>query len=221
MQTAFYDYTSTNTCTGSPILVSYVRDTCIGRQFEITNNSTGGGTMTCQSALTDYSWEQTSCNPNSNNIDISNWSRNYVVKELFTYSSTCEDNVAQAFAVAADDICHPMTMEMASTQHTQAYVKVNCNANSPIWNTCWDNKCLNCTVETFGGSPCKLMGAAASNKIRCISAPNVPASPTRPTSTTNTVSIPTGSWSVNQENEAITCHVSLTVISIVFIILLM
>lgn len=170
MQNAFYDYTSTSRCTGSPLLVSFIQyshDCASNNLFEIDGESTCSPFVGAESYA--YKWTGSSCT-NATSLDISKWTRNYVVKETYMQSAKCSGPSSQGFAVAADSFCHPLPASAINNEASQ-YVMANCNGGSPTWKTCVDKSCTqNCTIEEWGGQPCKLMAASASHRIRCLMA---------------------------------------------------
>jgi hypothetical protein len=184
MQVAHYDFTSTSTCTGSPIIVSHVRGgaKCETTNFEIQD---GNASRTCvKSPWSDYAWQETSCSQGQS-ISFERWKRHYVVKELYMESGTCSGEVAQAYAVAADNMCHPLPSNNGNGGG-MSWVMVNCNNGNPTWKTCIDSGCSsNCTTEQYGGQPCKLKAASASDKVRCVLATSVSETKTlKPTTST-------------------------------------
>lgn len=142
-------------------MVSYVRNSveCDTTNMEIQSNVP----RTCKKSLTiDYNYEEMSCSK-ENSISFDRWKRNYVVKELYMESGTCQGKVSQAYAIAADNTCHPVPH---GTEWK--WTMVNCNGGNPIWKTCEDKRCMNCTTEAYGGEPCTLKAAMASDKVRCV-----------------------------------------------------
>lgn len=183
MQLAYYDQTSSSGCIGSPIVVSYSTTPCEESRCEI--------------ATVGYRWKQTVCSlPSINTPDSFSdvmpitWSRHYVVKETFTGTSYCEKGtLLQAHAVAADDMCHPLTTDTnhGHERRERNWVKANCNGNDPIWSSCYDDQCKDCIEESSQYQTCRILGSASSSKMRCIR-PNITTVQTtrKPTATVTT-----------------------------------
>jgi len=110
-----------------------------------------------------YAWYSTSCSENP--IDFGASVRGYLVKSSYVGSSTCEGQPLQAMAVAADATCH----SVPGTTPPQ-WFKANCNGGSPIWDTCSDASCSNCTTTRYVSDQCQLSGAGASESVKCFTA---------------------------------------------------
>ena len=150
-QTAYYDFSTTASCGGSPIVLS----TAIGCT---TSNI-------CESFANSIEYTMTSRICSENPFTFDSTTRNYVVKEVFASSSKCEGNPIQGFAVAADSTCH-QNPSFGGNDDVR-FLRANCNGNQPIWEECHDSRCTNCTIIRYTNNPCKLTGASASTKISC------------------------------------------------------
>jgi len=161
-QTSYFDFSATASCGGSPIIVSSVGTGC-NAAFELNSN---GATCSSYDTSSEYKLYSNRCSMNA--LDLGNYTRNYVVKTIYTTSEKCEGNPLQAFALAADSTCH----QNPSGDNSTAYIRTNCNGGQPIWEECSDATCTKCTTTRFTDTPCQLAGAGTSNKVECYTSPS-------------------------------------------------
>jgi hypothetical protein len=154
--TQYFDFSTTASCTGSPILITSVGTGCNTPKYD---------DIICSSAsFGEYIAYSTHCSKEF--MKLSAFKRNYVVKSVYTSSEQCEGQPLQATALAADDLCHLNPYGENGT----AYVKTNCNGGQPIWSECSDSSCTNCDTIYYTDVPCQLAGAGTSNKVECVNA---------------------------------------------------
>jgi hypothetical protein len=115
--------------------------------------------------------------------------RDYVVKSLFTNSEDCTGTPLTQYVVAGDYACHPNPQ--VGREANNAYFQVSCNGQMPIWNSCTDTGCTNCTAIT-ATSPCMIGGAGTSNGYHCFKAST--------SATSTTITTPTSIPSVSTTN---------------------
>src|SRR6478609_1902602 len=163
-QTNYFDFSTTASCGGSPIIVTSVGTGC---NAALENNE-DGKVCTAYGSGGEYISYSTICTANA--IDLSSFTRNYVVKSVYVTSDKCEGEPLQAFALAADSMCHMNP----SGDNSTAYLKTNCNGGQPIWQECSDAACTNCKTVRYTNSPCQLAGAGSSNKVACYTASKSP-----------------------------------------------
>ena len=156
-QSAYFDYTTTASCGGSPIIITSVGTGC---NAAIGNNA-DGKVCSAFGASSEYKMFSTSCSNDA--LDLSSYKRNYVVKSNYVTSEKCEGEPLQSFALAADSLCHMNP----SGDNSSMYLRTNCNGGQPIWSECSDSACTNCKSVTYSSSPCQLAGAGTSNKVYC------------------------------------------------------
>jgi hypothetical protein len=179
--TAFFDFTTTASCGGSPIIVTSVGNGC----NTALSDNVGETTCSAYNENTQYIMQETSCSTTS--MDLSNYTRNYVVKSIFVQSDQCQGDPLQSFALAADSMCH----YNPSGTNGSNYFKTNCNGNQPIWSDCTDSNCVNCNTVTYSSSPCQLVAASSSNMVSCFTATKLPTtSSSAPNATISTMTIP-------------------------------
>jgi hypothetical protein len=175
-QTRYFDFSSTASCSGSPIVITSVGTGC---NSAVSENLYG---RYCASYGVAGEYQRYSTVCSSNALDLGNYTRNYVVKSVFVSSEICQGTPLQAYALVADGVCHQDPAHNGS-----AYLRTNCNGNQPIWEECFDSKCTQCKTIQYTNSPCQLAGAGTSNKVECYTANRSPVSvPGSPTSDGNT-----------------------------------
>jgi len=157
-QTAYFDWTTSASCAGSPIILTSVGTGC----NSAVQNNVGGSLCTAYNSASEYTMYATTCRQDAMNLTM--YARNYVVKSYYVTSETCQGQPLQVFALAADDMCH---MNPTGDNNTISYIKTNCNGGQPIWQECSDSKCKNCKSTSYGNAPCQLAGAGTSNNIVC------------------------------------------------------
>ena len=127
--TSYFDFSTTASCGGSPIIITSVGTGCNAAIQENTD------ALVCTASATpgEYIAYSTRCSQNA--MDFSGYKRNYVVKSVYTTSDQCASQPLQAFALAADSLCHMNP----SGDNSTAYLKTNCNGGQPIWSECSDS----------------------------------------------------------------------------------
>jgi hypothetical protein len=162
--TSYYDFSTTASCGGSPIIVTSVGTGC---NSAIELNANG---ITCaEYGISDeYKMYSNRCSMNA--LDLGNYTRNYVIKSLHVNSEQCQGAPLQTFALAADNMCHQNPAEKNGT----SYMKTNCNGDQPIWEECSDSNCTKCNTVKYTNSQCQLASAGTSNKIECFIATKSP-----------------------------------------------
>lgn len=162
--TSFYDFSTTASCGGSPIVVQAIGTGC---NSAVENNSNG---LVCSAYLgsekggAEYKMFSTLCATTP--FDLSTYSRNYVVKTSYATSDKCGGPILQGTALAADSICHANPYGTNET----LYIKANCNGGQPILQECSDSSCNKCKTYAFTSSSCQLSGAGASVNVQCFTA---------------------------------------------------
>jgi len=157
-QVSFFDFSSTASCHGSPIIIQSTGGGC---NSAIENNS---NSRTCStfSGSPEYIVYSSSCADNL--FDFSEYTRNYVVKTTYSQSDKFMGVPLQGVALAADSACHSNPGGNNSTK----FVKANCNGGQPILQECMDSLCKQCKTYTYTNEPCQLLSAGASVKVECI-----------------------------------------------------
>jgi len=176
--TNYFDFSTTASCGNSPIII-----TSVGTGCSAAVQGNVGGLVCNAYGKGEYKMYSTVCSATA--MDLSAYKRNYVVKSVYHTSSTCEGEPLQAFALAADSMCHMNP----SGDNATAYLKTNCNGGQPIWQECSDASCTVCKTSTFSEKSCSLTGAGSSNKVFCVLAATSTATGT---STPTGTSAPTG-----------------------------
>lgn len=190
-QTNYFDFSTTSSCGGSPIIVTSVGTGC---NAALENNE-GGKVCSSYGSPGEYTMYSTICTEDP--IDLSSFTRNYVVKSVYVTSDKCEGDPLQAFALAADNLCH---MNPSGDQNS-TYLKTNCNGGQPIWQECSDSSCTNCKTVRYTSSPCQLAGAGTSNKVACFTATKLPTDGNGKNNTGNNTTIPEFGTDPNGPND--------------------
>ena len=167
-QTGYFDFSTTASCGNSPIIITTVGTGC---NAAVGNNADGKVCAPFVGSSNEYTKYSTICTNSS--LDLSGYTRNYVIKAQFMGSDKCQGDPLQSFALAADGVCH----YNPSGDNSTMYLKSNCNGGQPIWSECSDSACVNCKTTTYTSSPCQLAGAGTSNKVSCFTAPIVNSKP--------------------------------------------
>lgn len=110
-----------------------------------------------------YQSQQRSCS--SNPIDTTGLVQWYVARYRWTDSSTCATAPFSVEAVVGDAMCHPFSSDESGV--VKQYMLVNCNGGRPIFKTCKDAGCSDCTVAEYTGE-CDTIGAGASTQAVCL-----------------------------------------------------
>lgn len=158
--TSFFDFSTTASCGGSPIIIQTVGTGC---SSAVANNPNGFVCAAYDSATAkEYTMYSNMCQQEP--FNLSTYTRNYVVKSSYSQSDKCSGSPLQGVAIAADSACHanPGGMNMTS------YVKANCNGGQPILQECADSSCSRCNTISYTNEPCQLTGAGASIRVECV-----------------------------------------------------
>ena len=180
-QTAYFDFSTTASCGGSPIILTSIGTGCNAAVSLSSDSSTCTPFGKTGSEYTMYSQK---CNIDQP-FTLSGFTRNYVVKSVFASSDNCEKDTLQAFAVAADSTCHTNPQPFGNF----TYIKANCNGDQPIWQDCKDSNCQNCDTINYTNQPCQVTGAGASVKVECVKS-TTSVSPTGPGGRNRTSDLP-------------------------------
>ena len=160
-QVVYFDFSTTASCGGSPIIIT---TTGTGCNSATALNENSGKCSTYSDPAKEYTMQWSRCS--NDPFSLSSYARNYVVKTYYQTSSSCGGTPLSGVAVAADSMCHANP----GGTNSSIYVKVNCNGDQPVWNECTDANCRNCQQTSFTKDSCQLMGAGASEQVFCYTA---------------------------------------------------
>jgi hypothetical protein len=149
------NYYGASGCTGQPTYMTSVQGTsCLAAQQQPQ-------CMALQDSV--YRSSKTQCSQSEPlNLDgIVQW---YVAYYTYQQSSSCEGNPSQISVMVADAACHPAYMQGGQIK---SYFLVNCNGDRPIYKTCSDRSCNNCT-QSVSSSQCQNAGASVSTVAKCL-----------------------------------------------------
>ena len=152
-----YNMHSEGQCSGQPIyMISNQNGAC---QIQGTPKSQCNAVGDPNSI---YQSQKTICSSDPLNLSgIVQW---YVSKSSWMTSGKCEGNPFQVEAMVADALCHPA---QSKDGVITSYFSVNCNGGRPIYKSCKDAGCSDCTDNQESGE-CEMMGAGSSRLVQCI-----------------------------------------------------